>query len=128
MHQCIRFYSLRCALAGAFLLSSHTLLEAMSGEDLMGQCGANRSLIAGYVAGAFDKGTVDSDILARFYLDTFDARQVPERIEREKQAFIKSSLAVDGYCIPYETALEERAQVYCQYLSNSFRGSDKERR
>lgn len=30
MHQCIRVYSLRCALAGAFLLSSHTLLEAMA--------------------------------------------------------------------------------------------------
>lgn len=100
MRQSIRFLGSRYTLAGLCLMVSQATVEAMTGEDLVAQCGTNRSLIAGYVAGSYDTGVVDSDVLVRFYFDTFDARQAPERLERDKRAYIKSSLAIDSYCIP----------------------------
>lgn len=92
--------------------------KALSGDELYARCIANRQLVAGYVAGALDKAAVDSDILFKFFFETYDVLKSRERIEKDNQTLVKSSLALDGYCIPEITTLEQKANVYCMYLSD----------
>jgi hypothetical protein len=93
--------------------------EALSGVELNAQCLANKQLIVGYIAGAFDKATVDSDILFKFFFDTYDTLKSAERIERDNQTLVRSSLALDGYCIPSALTLEQKANVYCKFLADN---------
>ncbi len=85
--------------------------DALSGDEVNEQCLANKQMIAGYVAGALDKAAVDSDILFRFYFDTYDVLKTAERIEKDNRTLTKSSLALDGYCIPEAITLEQK-QVF----------------
>jgi hypothetical protein len=93
--------------------------DALSGAELGEQCLANKQMIAGYVAGALDKAMVDSDILFRFYFDTYDVLKTAERIQKDNRTLTKSSLALDGYCIPGAITLEQKANVYCKYLADN---------
>jgi hypothetical protein len=93
--------------------------DALSGKELVEQCLTNKQSIVGYIAGASDKASVDSDILFRFYLDTYDVMKTAERIERDNQTLTRSSLALDGYCIPEAATPEQRANVYCKYLADN---------
>jgi hypothetical protein len=93
--------------------------DALSGEQLKEQCLVNKQMIAGYIAGALDKAAVDSDILFRFYFDTYDVLKTAERIEKDNRVLAKSSLALDGYCIPEAITLEQKASAYCKYLADN---------
>lgn len=93
--------------------------DALNGERLVEQCLANKLMVAGYVAGASDKASVDSDILVRFYFDTYDVHKTAERIEKDNRTLTRSSLALDGYCIPEAITLEQKASVYCKYLADN---------
>jgi len=92
--------------------------EALSGDELNAQCVASKQLVVGYVAGALDKAAADSDILFKFFFETYDVLKSREKIEKDNQTLVKSSLALDGYCIPETTTLEQKANVYCMYLAD----------
>jgi hypothetical protein len=103
------------AVSVIFLLSIFGA-SAQSGNELSQQCQTNKLLIAGYVAGALDKAAVDSDVLIQFFLDTYDVRKTAERIEKDNRTLVASSFAIDGYCVPKETTVEQKAGVFCKYL------------
>jgi hypothetical protein len=93
--------------------------NALDGEHIIEQCLANKQMITGYVAGALDKAAVDSDILVRFYFDTYDVLKTAEQIEKDNRTLTQSSLALNGYCIPKVITLEQKASVYCKYLADN---------
>jgi hypothetical protein len=78
----------------------------------------NKQLVAGYLAGALDKAAVDSDILFKFFFETYDVQKSREKIEKDNQTLTRSSLALDGYCIPETTTLEQEVNAYCKYLAD----------
>jgi hypothetical protein len=97
-------------------LSSVLGVRAQNGDELNRQCQTNRALIVGYVAGVLDKAAVDSDVLFHFYFDTYEGHKTAERIQRDNKALVASSTAIDGYCIPEGTTVEQKADVFCKYL------------
>jgi hypothetical protein len=110
--------SLKVVAVGGALMLGPFSADALSGDELYAQCNANKQLVVGYVAGALDKAAADSDILIKFYFETYDVLKSRERIEKDNQTLTKSSLALDGYCIPETTTLEQEANVYCMYLAD----------
>jgi hypothetical protein len=91
--------------------------RAQSGNELSQQCLTNsKVLVFGYVEGVLDNAVADSEVLFHFYFDTYDVLKTADRIERDNQALVRSFLAVDGYCVPKEATLEQKADVFCKYL------------
>jgi hypothetical protein len=111
--------SLKMLAVGWAPMLSIASAGALNGEQLIEQCLANKLMVAGYVAGALDKASVDSDILVRFFFDTYDVHKTAERIEKDNRTLTQSSLTLDGYCIPEVITLEQKASVYCRYLADN---------
>jgi hypothetical protein len=107
---------LAVGLASMLCISS---ADALSGDEVSEQCLSNKQMIAGYIAGALDKAAVDSEILFRFYFDTYDVLKTADRIEKDNRTLTKSSLALDGYCIPEAITLEQKVSAYCKYLADN---------
>jgi hypothetical protein len=93
--------------------------DALSGNELFEECIANKPLVVGYVAGISDKAAIDSDILFKFFFDTYDVMKTAEQIQRNNDTLVKSSLALDGYCIPEGTTPFQKANAYCRYLADN---------
>jgi hypothetical protein len=103
---------------GVALMLTLLSADAKTGDELNQQCRSNRDAILGYVAGALDKAAVDSEVLIRLYLDTYDVHKAPEQIERDNGTIVKSHMAID-YCVPKETTIEQLADVFCRYLAEN---------
>jgi hypothetical protein len=102
------------------LLLSVLAARAQSGNELHQQCLTNsKALVFGYIKGVLDKADVDTEVLFHFYFDTYDEPKTIERIERDNQAIIRTFFLVNGYCVPEEATVEQKADVFCKYLLNN---------
>lgn len=93
--------------------------EFYSGYELSQYCQTNKALVFGYIAGAMDKATIDSDILYRFYFSIYDPLKMPEKIQMDGRTLGEASLAIDGYCVPATVTIPEIADEFCKYLGES---------
>src|ERR1022692_4941551 len=109
---------LKAFAVGVALMLTLLSADAKTGSELNQQCRSNRDVILSYIAGALDKAAVDSEVLIRLYLDTYDVHKTPERIERDNRTIVKSHITID-YCVPKEITIEQLADVFCRYLAEN---------
>jgi Rap1a immunity proteins len=91
-----------------------------TGNDVFPFCASNRSFVSGFVAGAFDKGELDS---ASFFNYVLMAPAPPNNKkagpEFDGENFGKYANEIQQYCTPKNANLAQVVDIYCQYLTTN---------
>lgn len=89
-----------------------------SGNEIHEACQAKHTpIIAGYVAGVYDKAKSDYIAFGRFYLDAMNLKEAPKNNAKEAENLEKASAAIMDYCPPEDITLGQIGDIFCKFIA-----------